>query len=279
MEAGLLPGSLITHINDEAVQSLLNSEVIRLVLKGSVVNVRCVPLESTTIQRGGKRRSYPGKMARKSSKKRQDKQREKKSGRSLLRRLSSKSKKPDWQTTSPLGRTYTNSAFSKSWSGESGRGLLTSTRSLPSTMPYSPDSNSSTSSSPSSSTPNSPASSSQYGRPSSLHGLKHTKRTHAVSSLKSPHRRKSVHNIPLSPLARTPSPSPMPTSPTTTRSPSPLAFSQGHQIGSSNMTQHTIPCLSQHFWSISELSYSKVVIFSSEDRTWIAIITPCIVTW
>ncbi|KAK3090677.1 hypothetical protein FSP39_013643 [Pinctada imbricata] len=42
-------------------------------------------------------------------------------------------------------------------------------------------------------------------------------------------------------LARTPSPSPNPGSPTTTRSPSPLAFSQGHQIGSSNMTQHTIP--------------------------------------
>lgn len=38
----------------------------------------------------------------------------------------------------------------------------------------------------------------------------------------SSNRRKSVGHIPLSPLARTPSPSPLPASPT--RSPSPLAF-------------------------------------------------------
>lgn len=42
------------------------------------------------------------------------------------------------------------------------------------------------------------------------------------NSSNSSNRRKSVGHIPLSPLARTPSPSPLPASPT--RSPSPLAF-------------------------------------------------------
>lgn len=43
----------------------------------------------------------------------------------------------------------------------------------------------------------------------------------------------------MSPLARTPSPSPLPSSPT--RSPSPLAFPVGHQPGSSNTTQSYSP--------------------------------------
>lgn len=47
-------------------------------------------------------------------------------------------------------------------------------------------------------------------------------------------RRKSVGHIPLSPLARTPSPSPLPASPT--RSPSPLAFPViVHQPGKTKM--------------------------------------------
>lgn len=55
-----------------------------------------------------------------------------------------------------------------------------------------------------------------------------------------PNRRKSVGHIPLSPLARTPSPSPLPASPT--RSPSPLAFPiVGHQPGASNTTQSYSP--------------------------------------
>ncbi|XP_075731427.1 microtubule-associated serine/threonine-protein kinase 3 isoform X3 [Rhipicephalus microplus] len=102
-------------------------------------------------------------------------------------------------------------------------------------------SNSSPSSSPSSSVPNSPAGSgaippgvasgsvatavasvqAHFQRPSSLHGLKHK----LAQTFRSP-RRKSVGHIPLSPLARTPSPSPLPViSPT--RSPSPLAFPPG----------------------------------------------------
>lgn len=74
---------------------------------------------------------------------------------------------------------------------------------------------SSQSSSPSSSVPNTPTSNLNlntsapvyHQRPSSLHGLKH--KLHTIGSGKSPSssRRKSVCHIPLSPLARTPSPS------------------------------------------------------------------------
>ncbi|KAK3912254.1 Microtubule-associated serine/threonine-protein kinase 2 [Frankliniella fusca] len=78
-----------------------------------------------------------------------------------------------------------------------------------------------------------------YQRPSTLHGLKH-KLHSAAKSIHSPSgRRKSVGHIPLSPLARTPSPSPLPSSPT--RSPSPLAFPAVHQPGSSNTTQSYSP--------------------------------------
>lgn len=101
-----------------------------------------------------------------------------------------------------------------------------------------------------------------YQRPSTLHGLKHKLHSAAggapsgvgvvpvggvvggKSPLPScpasvPSRRKSVGHIPLSPLARTPSPSPLPASPT--RSPSPLAFPVCHQPGSSNTTQSYSP--------------------------------------
>ncbi|XP_060070360.1 microtubule-associated serine/threonine-protein kinase 3-like [Ylistrum balloti] len=244
-EVGLRPGDLITHVNDEPIQSLLHTQVIHLILKGgNVVHIRTIPMESTTIKTvQSKRRSHPGKMARRSSqRKRQERKGEKKKGRSLLRRLSSKKTEHHILPSSPLtsSRSYSSSTFSKSWScGDSTPGSGKANRSLPISMPWSPDSsaaNSSTSSSPSSSAPNSPASSSQFCRPSSLHGLKHKR----AQSLKSPHRRKSVHNIPLSPLARTPSPSPMPPA-SPTRSPSPLALAHGHQIGSSNMVQQTIP--------------------------------------
>nr|XP_012151796.1 PREDICTED: microtubule-associated serine/threonine-protein kinase 3 isoform X6 [Megachile rotundata] len=107
--------------------------------------------------------------------------------------------------------------------------------------------NSSPCSSPNSSSPGSTTSAanlptisnqSHYQRPSTLHGLKHKLHT-AAKNIHSPNRRKSVGHIPLSPLARTPSPSPLPASPT--RSPSPLAFPTGHQPGSSNTTQSYSP--------------------------------------
>uniref|UniRef100_A0A8C1X706 non-specific serine/threonine protein kinase n=1 Tax=Cyprinus carpio TaxID=7962 RepID=A0A8C1X706_CYPCA len=79
---------------------------------------------------------------------------------------------------------------------------------------------SSQSSSPASSTPNSPATS-QHMRPSSLYGLSPKLHRQYRSA-----RCKSAGNIPLSPLAHTPSP--------TSSSPPPIA---GHTVGSSNTTQ------------------------------------------
>jgi microtubule-associated serine/threonine kinase len=120
-------------------------------------------------------------------------------------------------------------------------------------------STSSQSSSPSSSVPNTPTANLNtsapiyHQRPSSLHGLKH--KLHTIGSGKSPSssRRKSVCHIPLSPLARTPSPSSgAPNSPT--RSPSPLAFCLGHQIGASNLTQSYTPSGSSN----SKASNSKI---------------------
>lgn len=107
-----------------------------------------------------------------------------------------------------------------------------------------------------------------HQRPSTLHGLKHKLHSSVIAnkslhhpivvcsgsssssaSLTTPanNRRKSVGHIPLSPLARTPSPSPLPTSPI--RSPSPLAFPSiipGHQPGSSNTTQSYSPNCNQN---------------------------------
>ena len=198
-------------------------------------------------------------MARRSKKKNgRERSGEKKKRPSLFRKLSTKRAEQSGHVAGVLApnspsSTYRGSPFSKSWSfgDTSAVTFKTGLASSPLSMTWSPETGqsghsshsghtSSTSSSPNTSAPNSPATqahSPSYGRPSSLAGLKH-KRT---QSLKSPCRRKSVHNIPLSPLARTPSPSPMPVSPT--RSPSPLAFNQGHHTGASNQPQKTIPSL------------------------------------
>ncbi|XP_043484875.1 microtubule-associated serine/threonine-protein kinase 3 isoform X4 [Leptopilina heterotoma] len=95
---------------------------------------------------------------------------------------------------------------------------------------------------------------SHYQRPSTLHGLKHKLHT-AAKNIHSPNRRKSVGHIPLSPLARTPSPSPIPASPT--RSPSPLTFPTGHQPGSSNTTQSYSPGVSMSTPNNQKKSFNR----------------------
>ena len=269
-EAGLRAGDLITHVNDESVQSLLHPQVVHLLSSGAIVNIRAVPLDKTTIKEGSRRKGNPGKMARRSQKKRQQQghQRDggkghdsKKKGRNLLRRLSNKKTDPIFPLAThiphlPPGRQQFTPLNRSCSSGEAGTPLANPHhvklgRSPPITVPWSPDSSqagSSTSSSPSSSAPNSPATQvtagapPHFGRPSSLHVVKHKK-----SSLKSPHRRKSVHNFPLSPLARTPSPSSQAAAASSpARSPSPLALPTSYQVGASNQPQQTIPAHHHH---------------------------------
>lgn len=263
-EAGLRAGDLITHINDESVQSLLHTQVVQLLSSGTIINIRAVPLDKTSIKEGFRRKGNPGKMARRSLKKRQqrEKAQEKKKGRNLLRRLSAKKAEPLFPHSPhlPPGRQQFTPLNRSCSSGDATPLHNKLGRSLPISVPWSPDSSqagSSTSSSPSSSTPNSPATQAigaavaHFGRPSSLHVVKHKK----TASIKSPHRRKSVHNFPLSPLARTPSPSATVTSPA--RSPSPLALPQGHQAGSSSVAQQTGPAhLGTHLSTHGALQHS-----------------------
>ncbi|XP_046356906.2 microtubule-associated serine/threonine-protein kinase 3-like isoform X5 [Haliotis rufescens] len=240
-EAGLRPGDLITHINDTLVENLFHTQVVQLMSSGNVFYIRSTPIENTSIRTGARKKgSHPGKMARRSLKKRQrDKGDKKKTGRSLLRRLSSKKAEGHMAHPGSPGTPSRALGGFRAHSSSDCTPPPKSGRSPPLTIPWTPDTSanmSSNSSSPGSSAPNSPANTAHFGRPSSLHVVNKHKKS---QSLKSPHRRKSVHNIPLSPLARTPSPSPLASSPA--RSPSPLACVHGHQVGSSNMPQQTIP--------------------------------------
>ncbi|XP_043803758.1 microtubule-associated serine/threonine-protein kinase 3 isoform X2 [Apis laboriosa] len=145
------------------------------------------------------------------------------------------------QETSPYFATCTKSVCSPS--PPTNRVSSDSYHSTGNSSPCSSPNSSSPGSSTSTTNLSTIANQSHYQRPSTLHGLKHKLHT-AAKNIHSPNRRKSVGHIPLSPLARTPSPSPLPASPT--RSPSPLAFPTGHQPGSSNTTQSYSPgvCLS-----------------------------------
>lgn len=250
-DAGLRPGDLVTHINGESVQGLFHTQVLQILMSGGeAVTLRATALETTSIKTGGRRRDPQAiKLARRSvlakprSKSRRDDKIRRKS--SLFSRLSRKKATAEMQQLS---------------AGQSLQALRESPgiRSLPTLQPFVSqvpassvtsslplDALQSDSSSPGdSSAPCSPASSScsPSARPSSLHGLKH--KLHVKSkTLNSPNRRKSVGHIPLSPLARTPSPSPM-TCPSPTRSPSPLACPpplSGHHPGASNLTQTYSP--------------------------------------
>merc|ERR1719270_2269491 len=240
-EAGLRPGDLVTHINGEAVQGLFHTQVLQLLLSGGEAGtLRATALETTSIKTGGRRRDpHAIKMARRTvgsssakarSKSRRDEKRHRKT--SLFRKLSSKKATAEMQMLS--GSQSLNSL------SPANPGALRHSTSTP-------DPNQSDSSSPADSAPCSPVTVSTNAsvttRPSSLHGLAKHKHKLGVKTktLHSPSRRKSVGHIPLSPLARTPSPSPIPPiSPT--RSPSPLALPLGHYIpGSSNTTQSYSP--------------------------------------
>lgn len=229
-EAGLREGDLITHVNGEPVHGLVHTEVVELILKsGNKVSISTTPFENTSIKVGPARKaSYKSKMARRNKKSKTKDGQESKKKSSLLRKIT--------KQASLLHTSRSLSSLNRSLSsGESVPGSPThnlsprsptqSYRSTPESA-HSVGGNSSQSSSPSSSVPNSPASSGHI-RPSSLHGLA----PKLQRQYRSP-RRKSAGNIPLSPLAHTPSPTPQSTSPQ--RSPSPLP---GHSVGSSSIIQ------------------------------------------
>uniref|UniRef100_A0A8C1XFQ5 non-specific serine/threonine protein kinase n=1 Tax=Cyprinus carpio TaxID=7962 RepID=A0A8C1XFQ5_CYPCA len=214
-EAGLREGDLITHVNGEPVHGLVHTEVVELILKsGSKVSISATPFENTSIKVGPARKtSHKSKMARRNKR---TKTREGQDRNSLFRKITKQA------TLLHTSRSLSSLNRSVS-SGESVPGSPThmsphsptqGCRSTPDSAHSAVGGNSSQSSSPSSSVPNSPASSGQI-RPSSLHGLA----PKLQRQYRSP-RRKSAGNIPLSPLARTPSPTPQSTSPQ--RSPSPL---------------------------------------------------------
>ncbi|XP_076338832.1 microtubule-associated serine/threonine-protein kinase 2-like isoform X1 [Tachypleus tridentatus] len=239
-ESGLRPGDLITHINGEPVQGLVHHQVLQLILSGGDhITIRTTPLECTTIKTGGRKR-HPSsiKMVRRPivrkhyGQGKRDVQSDRKRRVTLFKRLSSKRASADLQhlvSRSPPMLTTSHSLQSLSRGGEtvSGSPNLKGPRSPPANRLCSSESshsagNSSGSSSPSSSVPGSPAGTAQFQRPSSLHGLKHK----LTQTFRSP-RRKSVGHVPLSPLVRTPSPSPI-------RSPSPLAFPLAHHTATTS---------------------------------------------
>ncbi|XP_008279222.1 microtubule-associated serine/threonine-protein kinase 2 isoform X2 [Stegastes partitus] len=229
-EAGLREGDLITHVNGEPVHGLVHTEVVELILKsGSKVSISATPFENTSIKIGPARKtSHKSKMARRNKKTKNKEGQDSKKRTSLFRKIT--------KQASLLHTSRSLSSLNRSLSsGESGPGSPThnlSPRSPTQGYRSTPDSthsvggNSSQSSSPSSSVPNSPASSGHI-RPSSLHGLA----PKLQRQYRSP-RRKSAGNIPLSPLARTPSPTPQSSSPQ--RSPSPLP---SHALGQSAVGQ------------------------------------------
>ncbi|XP_072366939.1 microtubule-associated serine/threonine-protein kinase 2 isoform X3 [Scyliorhinus torazame] len=229
-DAGLRAGDLITHVNGEPVHGLVHTEVVELILKsGNKVSISTTPFENTSIKIGPARRStYKSKMARRNKKGKTKDGQESKKRSSLFRKVT--------KQATLLHTSRSLSSLNRSLSsGESVPGSPThnlSPRSPTQSYRSTPDSvhsvggNSSQSSSPSSSVPNSPASSGHI-RPSSLQGLA----PKLQRQYRSP-RRKSAGNIPLSPLARTPSPTPQPSSPQ--RSPSPLP---SHSLVSSNVAQ------------------------------------------
>ncbi|KAM6469947.1 microtubule-associated serine/threonine-protein kinase 1 isoform 3-T3 [Liasis olivaceus] len=222
-EAGLCAGDLITHVNGEPVHGLVHTEVVELILKsGNKVMVTTTPFENTSIRIGPARKSsYKSKMARRNKRSTSKEGQESKKRSSLFRKITKQSNLLHTsRSLSSLNRSL-SSSDSLPGSPTHGLGARSPTQSLRSTPDSAYLGASSQSSSPASSTPNSPATTSHHMRPSTLHGLSPKLHRQYRSA-----RCKSAGNIPLSPLAHTPSP--------TQSSPPPLP---GHTVGSSNTTQ------------------------------------------
>uniref|UniRef100_A0A4W3H7J5 non-specific serine/threonine protein kinase n=1 Tax=Callorhinchus milii TaxID=7868 RepID=A0A4W3H7J5_CALMI len=226
-QAGLCAGDLITHVNGEPVHGLVHTEVVELILKsGNKVTVTTTPFENTSIKIGPARKSsYKAKMARRNKKiSGKDGQDSGKKRSSLFRKITKQSNL--LHTSRSLSSLNRSLSSSDSLPGSPTHSL--SARSPTQSYRPSPDSgylgNSSQSSSPGSSVPNSPATP-HHIRPSSLHGLSPKLQRQYRSA-----RCKSAGNIPLSPLAHTPSP----THPSPQHPSFPLP---AHTVGSSNTTQ------------------------------------------
>uniref|UniRef100_A0A7N8XL47 non-specific serine/threonine protein kinase n=1 Tax=Mastacembelus armatus TaxID=205130 RepID=A0A7N8XL47_9TELE len=221
-EAGLCAGDLITHVNGEPVHGLVHTEVVELILKsGNKVTVTTTPFENTSIKVGPARKaSYKCKMARRNKRTIGKDSQDSKKRSSLFRKITKQSNL--LHTSRSLSSLNRSLSSSESLPGSPTHSLSarSPTQGYRSTPEPSYLGGSSQSSSPASSTPNSPAPS-QHMRPSSLHGLSPKLHRQYRSA-----RCKSAGNIPLSPLAHTPSP--------TQSSPPPLP---GHSVGSSNTTQ------------------------------------------
>ncbi|KAG5832089.1 hypothetical protein ANANG_G00287410 [Anguilla anguilla] len=186
-EAGLCAGDLITHVNGESVHGLVHTEVVELILKsGNRVTVTTTPFENTSIKIGPARKaSYKSKMARRSRKTPAKEGQESKKRSSLFRKMTRQS--------NLLHTSRSLSSLQRSLS--SGDSLPTSP-----TQGYRPAPDSTHLGSLSQSAPTGPLVS-QHMRPSSLHGLSPKLHRQYRSA-----RCKSAGNIPLSPLAHTPSP-------------------------------------------------------------------------
>uniref|UniRef100_A0AAQ4P9F5 non-specific serine/threonine protein kinase n=1 Tax=Gasterosteus aculeatus aculeatus TaxID=481459 RepID=A0AAQ4P9F5_GASAC len=227
-EAGLCAGDLITHVNGESVHGLVHTEVVELILKsGNKVTVTTTPFENTSIKVGPARKAgYKCKMARRNKRTAAKDGQDSKKRNSLFRKITKQSNL--LHTSRSLSSLNRSLSSSESLPGSPTHGL--SARSPTQGYRSTPEpshletviTSSSQSSSPASSTPNSPAPS-QHMRPSSLHGLSPKLHRQYRSA-----RCKSAGNIPLSPLAHTPSP--------TQSSPPPPPL-PGHTVGSSNTTQ------------------------------------------
>lgn len=178
--AGLRAGDLITQLNGESVQGLLHTQVLRLLLAAPHATLRATPLDQTTIQAGGRRRAWCGRRATAPPRPRPRRR------CSLFRRISTKRASQEMHQMVSSGECASS----------------------PSPAPASPATDS----------PLHNTTTTHYQRPSSLHGLKHKLAGAGVTvtgagATAAEVRRGSLQHMPLSPLARTPSPSPQPPHP------------------------------------------------------------------